>query len=321
MASITEGKDLHSLIERILKYRAKIREKETNPYKRLSSSFGPLSGADRLMKKIEECDLFLIPSDCCDQIQKELKKYECILKQIIQSGEKEGYENLALIIKNKSENIGEWLDKFLHYLGTVPLFLEHDTIKKLQKCLDKAKQYEAEIKEILEACRPKSAKIGVLKSIDNYSEAGNRHADKGWWWFWGCVALLIGLCVYVSCIIYTFKDTKTDPVVWGYSEIGHIVLLIVLGYAIIFCVKNYHAEKHNEIINKHKARSLDTYPALSGGTADEVAKAQILVQACASIFANSATGFNKGQEMPLPSPTIEVARQVTSRITDKKDPQ
>ena len=83
-------------------------------------------------------------------------------------------------------------------------------------------------------------------------------------------------------------------------------------YAINFCNKNFHSEKHNETINANKARTLATFRSFVDSTKDESVKDQVLIYASASAFSNPVTGFNKGQVVPLP-PGMEVARQVVSR--------
>ena len=101
----------------------------------------------------------------------------------------------------------------------------------------------------------------------------------------------------------------------GDPETAAALIIAALIYAISFCNKNYHAEKHNETINAYKDRSLTTFSSFVEAAGDEAVRDQVLLQACAAIFANPATGFSKEQGLPLP-PAAEVAKQVVRKVKD-----
>lgn len=86
-------------------------------------------------------------------------------------------------------------------------------------------------------------------------------------------------------------------------------MVLALIYAINFCSRNYHAEKHNEIVNDCKDRSLTTFSSFVEAASDEAIRDQVLLHACAAIFANLATGFSKDQGLP-PLLAAEAVKQV-----------
>ena len=105
--------------------------------------------------------------------------------------------------------------------------------------------------------------------------------------------------------IYCWSDAK---IIFGYREAAILLLVLGLIYAIFFCIRNFNAEKHNEIANNNKTIAFSTFREFVDATGNEEIKDQILFYAATAIFANTATGYSKDRGVPLP-PTLEVARQ------------
>jgi len=277
-----------------------------------------------LIGKIKKYDLSLTPDSFLDPVCNKIGVFRDFFEKAKSLSDDEGNVNVASardeIVKNVERSYGELFE----VITRLPIFPdgirgENKDLKEIER---KGNQLLASIKEtkdkgdkILGAIRTTSTESGTQPNIDYYRCAVKKHAVKARKWFGGGVGIFGVLSVFVVSVLWAFKG---EPFSLGYSEIACIVVFIALGYGISFCGRNYYAEKHNETVNEYKDRSLSTFRPLYEGTGDEEAKAQILVQACASIFANSATGYNKGQEVLLPLPTIEVARQA-KKLIDKKD--
>ncbi len=175
---------------------------------------------------------------------------------------------------------------------------------------EKSKKSDA----ILSAMETASGKAGVSANSEHYEKARNEHAAKARLWFKRGSWLLVGLVVFVAtaaCLYLYFK--KDTPFTLGYFEVTAALLIAALIYAINFCSKNYHAEKHNEIVNAYKDRSLTTFSSFVEAASDEAVRDQVLLHACASIFANPMTGFSKDQGLP-PLPIVEAAKQVVRNV-------
>lgn len=101
----------------------------------------------------------------------------------------------------------------------------------------------------------------------------------------------------------------------GYLEITVLIITSLWIYAINFCNKNFHAEKHNETVNANKAKTLTTFRSFVDATEKDNIKDQVLLYASASAFSNPSTGFNKDQGVPLP-PGVEFTKQIASHSPD-----
>ena len=104
---------------------------------------------------------------------------------------------------------------------------------------------------------------------------------------------------------------KNETPILGYLEITALIIISLLIYAVNFCNKNFHAEKHNETINANKARTLATFSSFVEATKDENIKNQVLLHASTSAFSNPPTGFGKTQGTPLP-PVVELTKKIIS---------
>ena len=90
----------------------------------------------------------------------------------------------------------------------------------------------------------------------------------------------------------------------------------LFSYAIVLCVKNYFAEKHNQAVNKHKANCLGTYKTFID-SADDERKQAILLNANQVIFSHQNSGYlAKDTEAQNPSPLIEIVKGI-SKTTGK----
>lgn len=82
-----------------------------------------------------------------------------------------------------------------------------------------------------------------------------------------------------------------------------LLLYSMIIYAIVFCVKNYNSQMHNNIINVHKANSLKSTLSLLNTANSDDSKDKILIQATQAIFSHQQTGYS-GKENEPSSPNL-----------------
>jgi len=160
--------------------------------------------------------------------------------------------------------------------------------------------------------RKASAEAGVSQKAIHYSEAQKNHSEKAKKWHKWFKRLLIGLIAFVAIAGIAFVLCKQDETpVLGYLEITTLIIISLWIYAVNFCNKNFHAEKHNETINTNKAKTLAAFSSFVEATKDENIKNQVLLHASTSAFSNPPTGFGKNQGVPLP-PGMELTKIISS---------
>ena len=169
---------------------------------------------------------------------------------------------------------------------------------------------------ILESMRKVSAEAGVSQEAIHYSEAQKNHFEKAKKWHKWFKSLLIGLIIFVAIAGITFVFFKKDETpVLSYLEITTLIIISLWIYAVNFCNKNFHAEKHNETINANKAKTLAVFSSFVEATKDQNIKNQVLLHASTSAFSNPPTGFGKNQGVPLP-PGIELTKKIISSSSE-----
>lgn len=95
-------------------------------------------------------------------------------------------------------------------------------------------------------------------------------------------------CSNLSKMEFDLNNTK-QLLVYSFTKITVIGTLI---YGLIFSIKNYNSNRHNSILNKHRATALLSYPAIldvAGADKQDV----ILTQISECMFKHQDTGFGK----------------------------
>ena len=184
--------------------------------------------------------------------------------------------------------------------------------KELEKVIKSAKDSQEEINKVLNSARTELSKGGVSKHSDIFGTQANVHKKSAENWQKYAVRLLatngILVIIILSLVIWVVED-KTLRIEVG---IFGAVLISLVSYAVVLCVKNFFAEKHNQNINQHRANCLGTYNTFID-SADEERKAAVLLQATTTIFSHQKSGYlTKDTETNNPNPIVEIVRKVAS---------
>lgn len=97
--------------------------------------------------------------------------------------------------------------------------------------------------------------------------------------------------------------SKTIYFSYGKYIFTKLLLYSLLIYAITFCVKNYNAQMHNNIINTHKSNAFKSTLSLLNTARSDDGNDKLLVQATQAIFSHQQTGYS-GKDSEPTSPNI-----------------
>jgi hypothetical protein len=162
--------------------------------------------------------------------------------------------------------------------------------KELDNVIKNTKDSQDEINNALNSARTELSKGGVSKHSDIFGSQAGIHMTSAENWQKYAVKLLItnGILVIIilSLVIWVVED-KTLRIEIG---IFGAALISLVSYAIVLCVKNFFAEKHNQNVNQHRANCLGTYNTFID-SADEERKAAVLLQATNTIFSHQKSGY------------------------------
>ena len=326
----TEAKALRAAIEKFLK----IDREELYGERRLHDVSFNRKGKKQfemvfgLIEDLSKCQFDRIPSDKTADIRSRLQTYKEIFDRaqslnLEDSSPKNTRDGIVQEVENHYTdffNVVSSVINFANQAGTDFKQIEREsreTLESIKNYSEKQKkQIEDKLKEansVLDSMRIASAEAGVSQNAIHYSEAQKNHFEKADKWYkWG-KSLLVTLIIFVTIVgasFVFFKEGK-KPVL-GYLEIATLIIISLWIYVINFFNKNFYAEKHNEIINANKARTLTTFRSFVDAAENEDIKNQIVAYTCASAFSNLSTGFNKSQDIPLP-PGIELGKKIINR--------
>ena len=286
-----------------------------------------------LMEDLSKCRFDRIPNHLIEPIQQHLDIYKNIFEKAKSlnlkddSSPKKSRDQIVLKIESRYSGFFEAASKvisFANQTGTDFKQIEKEAKQSLESVKTQAekknKQIENKLQEansILDSMRSASAETGVSQNAIHYSNAQKDHAKRaGKWYKWGAGLLIALIIAVIGAGISFVCFKKSGPSVFGYLEITTVIVFSLWVYAINFCNKNFHAEKHNEMINANKAKTLTTFRSFVEATEDENIKNQVLFHASISAFSNPSTGFGKNQSPPLPL-GMEFIKQTVNSSTER----
>lgn len=164
------------------------------------------------------------------------------------------------------------------------------------------------------------------KEFDFQQQARNNKTTAYIWAF--IAAALTGVLIYILCDSLKVSDTfihiadqvkkglagatpsNNDDIIsktiyFSFSKYIFTKLLLysMLIYAIVFCVKNYNAQIHNNIINTHKSNAFKSTLSLLNTARSDEGNDKLLVQATQAIFSHQQTGYS-GKDSEQTSPNV-----------------
>jgi len=193
-----------------------------------------------------------------------------------------------------------------------------DHANVLNKDLIKIKD---EANQILDDIRKVAAEQGVSQQAIFFKQVSEDHERSATNWQKSTIWLSVILGLYAIASIFIHKipilkpETPQDAIQLAVSK---VLIFAVMTYMLYLSAKNFIANKHNAIINKHRQTALMTYKALVDAAQNTDNKEIILTHASACIFSPQNTGFGKdmGSSSPTAKSVVELLTKPFSVSTD-----
>lgn len=127
-------------------------------------------------------------------------------------------------------------------------------------------------------------------------EADAHETSSSKWLLISCVAAFLVLAFSISSL-FLFDCFAPNSIFESAQLVASkLLIFFVLAYALIQCVRNYSAHKHNAVTNRHRQNALMTYKTLAeAGNTPELRDA-VLQHAAAAIYSPNDSGYLKGEE-------------------------
>jgi len=196
--------------------------------------------------------------------------------------------------------------------------LEIESRATLQAIEDKAKELTQLLEndrmtaeQILSDIRKVAAEQGVSQQAIYFRNAAKDHEAEADNWRKTTIRLawILGIYALLTLGLHKIPWIKPDDLYQTVQlAVSKVLIFAVLSYVLYLSTKNYLAQKHNAVINKHRQNALMTYEALVDAAKETANREIILTHASACIFAPQPTGYSDGSpsEGPVAKSAVEL---------------
>lgn len=220
--------------------------------------------------------------------------------------------------KNLEKVMGEMKTalKGVRNLPTVGWLRKKNAVQKhrkvqgdVEQALDNAFLLLDSVSNFLEQSKKFQTQLGELNSLKGVDRQSNHFKKEAgdyecgsYWWGGATMVVAFALLLYIFGLSDRLNTTPSfNREVWT-PEISFGVLrwatvqalaVSVFLFAMLFCARNFMAERHNVVINRHRRAILLSYRSLVKASRNPRAEDVILVQMTQSIYAPMISGYIK----------------------------
>lgn len=195
----------------------------------------------------------------------------------------------------------------------------HSTETDASQALTRVGMQEQEARKILENIRVTAATTGVAAYAETFDKDAKRHGELAAGW----LAAAVVAAFLAAAGIVTFLETHEVP---ANAQTGLIVqyaivrvFVIGLGaYVPLWCARNYRAESHLRVTNRHRVNALCTFATFVASTQDKNVRDAVLLEATRCVFAPGQSGYLAGESV-LPTGRIIEVLNAAKGVTTGKD--
>jgi hypothetical protein len=167
--------------------------------------------------------------------------------------------------------------------------------EQLSEALTDAKQVNDESRKLL-------AKTSVSQQGRSFQEATDKFRTSGFVWV-GISVLLAGtLILHVRHWIESGSKPPLPNEAWTVAgNLGYFaaraMIVSVISFMLVVAVRNFRSARHNEIMNAHRSRALQTFEEFRQASKGSTVQDAILLHAAEAIFSVQASGFAPGEPL------------------------
>lgn len=182
------------------------------------------------------------------------------------------------------------------------------------------KKLEAEAQGTLDQVRKIAAEQGVSQQAIYFKTEADNHSAAARKWRIGIFWVAGLVAVYAFCTLFLHKwgiIAPTNSLESVQLIVSKVLIFGVLSFSLYLSVRNYLANTHNAVVNRHRQNALMTYKALVEAAGPAASKDAVLIHAASCIFGPQSTGFGSegaGDSMSSKS----VVELVSGVIGEKK---
>ena len=163
---------------------------------------------------------------------------------------------------------------------------------KLEAAVDQAQQGANQVEQLAKAASDVGAKKGIATESRHFHNESAKHEESAGKWLKCSIGLGFALLALVVWFYFCDKPPVSNAFAWNHF-IPRFSLLGVLIFLEIILIGIYRAERHNAVVNKHRANALNTFETMTAATLSQDVKDAVTLTAAGAIYAPQETGFSK----------------------------
>ncbi len=172
----------------------------------------------------------------------------------------------------------------------------------------KIQEYEEEAKQALSGI----LETGVAKTANYFDEESKKHSKNACIWMVFVIGVSSALLGCAVCFYCSNNPPTSDGLSWNYY-LPRFSILGLLVFLQITLIGIYRAERHNAVVNKHRANALKTFEVMTEASSENITEAITLI-AAGAIYAPQETGYSKRGVASTPN-----AADILASISKNKD--
>ena len=171
------------------------------------------------------------------------------------------------------------------------------------------KQQQEDVSRVLQSVQAAAKEVGATQEAIHF----DRLARSYFWvsMIWLLFAALFGTGAFVYAVFHLPNVAAPDLPTFAKLIVPRLIVVSLLLTGLFFCLRNFSAVSHNQVVNRHRQTALSTFKTFVSSTNDNHVKNAVLLQATRAIFLPQPSGYLKGEtESPQISQITEVVKEM-----------
>ena len=209
----------------------------------------------------------------------------------------------------RSKQIGSSMAKFVDF------FKEAES--KWKEIADKSGAKLQTLDELILKQENQLAEISISDYVKIFEDQATGHQNGAKKWFWGTVSLAVGFIILFFALWFLIKPAGDQLTAVLQNFIIKGFLLSVFYMLLNRSIKNYTAEKHLEIVNRHRKNALATFEAFADAAGENRdTRDHVLMAATDAIFDANQSGY-LSVKTPRSDNASPIQQMVRAVVPDK----
>lgn len=174
--------------------------------------------------------------------------------------------------------------------------LSENYSEKIKEKFNDVKYYSDQINELLDKSKKAIGQIGITEYARIFEQDAFKYQKWSTFWIWTATITAIAgsIIIYFVLLDNSISHSKNEILMkyeffkfWGIR----LFILSILYILVTFFIKNYNANKHNAVLNRHRSNAMKTFELFKESANDEITQDTILRQATEAIFSIQYSGY------------------------------